>query len=67
MRRAVVCFSMYSDMSRRMRLSSESKSCWANALAVSVLPTPVGPKEDERADGTVWVGEARAGSDGWRR
>ena len=37
--------SMYSDMSRRIIFSSLSKSCAARALAVSVLPTPVGPRK----------------------
>ena len=37
--------SMYSDMSSRTILSSLSKSCAAKALAVSVLPTPVGPRK----------------------
>lgn len=42
--RATECFSMYSDMSRRMRLSSLSNRASARALASSVLPTPVGPR-----------------------
>mmetsp|Transcript_34891 Transcript_34891/g.108534 ORF Transcript_34891/g.108534 Transcript_34891/m.108534 type:complete len:228 (+) Transcript_34891:1135-1818(+) len=37
------CFSMYSDMSRRIILESLSKSSVAKAFANSVLPTPVGP------------------------
>src|SRR6186713_3316065 len=42
--RETECFSMYSDISRRMRLASESKSCSASVFASSVLPTPVGPR-----------------------
>src|SRR5512138_3697625 len=40
MRRDTVCFSMYSDMSKRM--NSTPSTC-ASCLASSVLPTPVGP------------------------
>ena len=41
-----------------MAWSSSNRNA-ARARAVSVLPTPVGTEEDERADGTVRVGEAR--------
>ena len=37
------CFSMYSDMSRRIIESSLPKSTEDNARQSSVLPTPVGP------------------------
>ena len=40
---ATACFSMYSDMSKRIILSAEPKSSIANCLESSVLPTPVGP------------------------
>ena len=36
---------MYSDMSILIRFLSSSKSVSVSALAVSVLPTPVGPKK----------------------
>ena len=45
MRRATACFSMYSDMSMRTMASSSSKRNSARARAVSVLPTPVGPRK----------------------
>ena len=38
-------FSMYSDISMRIRYSSEPKTSAARARASSVLPTPVGPKK----------------------
>ena len=41
MRRLTVCFSMYSDMSKR---SSSMPMRSASCLATSVLPTPVGPE-----------------------
>ena len=44
MSRATVCFSIYSDISRRTRFASSSNKVWAKALANSVFPTPVGPK-----------------------
>src|SRR5881392_1644319 len=43
--RATACFSMYSDMSRRIIARSSSNMNSANARAVSVLPTPVGPRK----------------------
>mmetsp|Transcript_104925 Transcript_104925/g.301992 ORF Transcript_104925/g.301992 Transcript_104925/m.301992 type:complete len:268 (+) Transcript_104925:45-848(+) len=43
MSRDTECFSMYSDMSRRIIFVSLSNSSAAKALAISVLPTPVGP------------------------
>ena len=45
MRRATACFSMYSDMSMRTMAASSSKRNSARARAVSVLPTPVGPRK----------------------
>ena len=45
MSRATACFSMYSDMSMRIIACSSSKRNSASALAVSVLPTPVGPRK----------------------
>ena len=44
-------------------LSSESNSDSASARASSVLPTPVGPEEDERADRALRVLDARARAD----
>ena len=43
-KRLTECFSMYSLMSIRTMLRSSSNKLRANALASSVLPTPVGPK-----------------------
>ena len=40
-----MCFSIYSDMSKRMRASSLPKRAAASALQSSVLPTPVGPRK----------------------
>src|SRR5579863_10475849 len=45
MRRATACFSMYSLMSMRTMACSSSKRNSASARAVSVLPTPVGPRK----------------------
>ena len=44
-------------------LSSESNSASASARESSVLPTPVGPEEDERADRPPRVLDPRAGAD----
>src|SRR6476659_4347933 len=44
MSRATACFSMYSDMSMRTMACSSSKRNSASARAVSVFPTPVGPR-----------------------
>ena len=42
--------------------SSVSNRAAASVLASSVFPTPVGPEEDERPDGTLRVLDARAGA-----
>ena len=44
-------------------LSSSSKSVAASARASSVLPTPVGPEEEEGADGALGVLDAGPGPD----
>ena len=44
MRRETENFSMYSVMSMRTMLRSSSNRLSASALASSVLPTPVGPR-----------------------
>lgn len=44
MRRETACFSMYSDISILMMFFSVSKRNSARALASSVFPTPVGPR-----------------------
>ena len=44
-RRATVCFSMYSLMSRRTIARSSSNMNSASAFASSVFPTPVGPRK----------------------
>ena len=49
------CFSMYSDMSKRISAWSLPNRKLASARASSVLPTPVGPEEHEAADRTVRV------------
>ena len=46
---------MYSDMSMRTIASCVSNMNSASARASSVLPTPVGPEEEERADRAVGV------------
>src|SRR5260370_1294530 len=43
--RATACFSMYSDMSSRTMAFSSSNRNSARARAVSVFPTPVGPRK----------------------
>ena len=50
-------FSMYSDISIRTILDSSSNSCCANALATSVLPTPVGPRNMKEPNGrfSSWI------------
>src|ERR1043165_6208489 len=53
--RATECFSMYSDMSRRIIARSSSNRNSASARAVSVFPTPVGPRKMKGAGGTVGV------------
>ena len=45
MSRATACFSMYSLMSRRIIAASSSNRNSASARAVSVFPTPVGPRK----------------------
>ena len=42
--RDTVCFSIYSDISKRIMADSSPKIASANERANSVLPTPVGPK-----------------------
>ena len=53
MSRLTVCFSMYSDMSSWMRAASSPKRNSARALAVSVLPTPDGPRKMNEPDGRL--------------
>ena len=53
---------MYSLMSMRVMASSSSNMNSARARASSVLPTPVGPEEQERADRPVRILEAGAGA-----
>ena len=48
-------FSMYSLISMRISDSSESNMNRARIFASWVLPTPVGPRENERADGFVGI------------
>ncbi len=43
--RLTECFSMYSDMSRRVTACSSSNRKAASVLVSSVLPTPVGPRK----------------------
>mmetsp|Transcript_30329 Transcript_30329/g.75348 ORF Transcript_30329/g.75348 Transcript_30329/m.75348 type:complete len:441 (-) Transcript_30329:1174-2496(-) len=53
MSRATECFSMYSLMSRRMSAPSVLNRYAAKALASSVLPTPVGPRNMKDATGPL--------------
>ena len=61
-RRETENFSPYSLMSMRTRAFSSSNRYSASALASSVLPTPVGPEEQERAGRPVGVGDAGPGA-----
>src|SRR5206468_372139 len=45
------CFSMYSDMSKRIRLRSLPKRKAARLRATSVFPTPVGPRNMKEPTG----------------
>ena len=45
------CFSMYSDMSKRISAWSLPKRKFASARASSVLPTPVGPRNTKLPTG----------------
>ena len=56
-KRETLCFSMYSDISIRTICRSSSNSCSAKALATSVLPTPVGPKNIKEPIGrfSSWI------------
>src|SRR5437868_1351166 len=47
------CFSMYSDISKRIKARSEPKRNSANDRATSVLPTPVGPKKRNEPTGRL--------------
>jgi len=48
------CFSMYSDISKRMSALGRSRiKMGARVAGHLVLPTPVGPEEQEAADGPV--------------
>ncbi len=51
---------MYSHMSMRISASGSSKRNCASTRASSVLPTPVGPEEDEGADRPARVAQAGA-------
>ena len=64
-----MCFSMNSLMSMRTIAFSSSNSTSASALHSSVLPTPVGPQKDERADRPIADPAGRCGCGGrrWRR
>ena len=61
MRRATECFSWYSLMSIRTIARGSSNRNSASDRASSVLPTPVGPEEQERPDRPVGVGQAGPG------
>src|SRR6202008_1050537 len=64
--RATACFSMYSDMSSRIIARSSSNKNSASARAVSVLPTPVGPRKMNEPKGTLRTLKAGAcSSDGF--
>ena len=56
------CFSMNSDISKRISDFSLPKRNWASVRAISVFPTPVGPKEEEAEPiGRRWIFEPRPG------
>ena len=55
MRRDTVCRSMYSDISIRIMAFSSPNMASARDLHSSVLPTPVGPRNRNAADGTLGV------------
>ena len=57
-----MCFSMYSDMSRVISDVSSPNRNSASVLASSVLPTPDGAEEDERAARALRVLEAGPGA-----
>mmetsp|Transcript_11213 Transcript_11213/g.31354 ORF Transcript_11213/g.31354 Transcript_11213/m.31354 type:complete len:282 (+) Transcript_11213:304-1149(+) len=58
-----VCFSMYSDMSMRTMAASVLNMYSASALASSVFPTPVGPRNMNEAIGLL--GSDRPARDLW--
>ena len=60
MSRATACRSPYSLMSSRTIARSSSNRNSASARASSVLPTPVGPEEQERSDRPPLVAEPGA-------
>ena len=68
MSRATACFSMYSDMSMRTIALSSSKRNSASAFAVSVLPTPVGPRKRKLPMGRFgsWSPLRARGARRWR-
>ena len=53
MSRLTVCFSMYSDMSSWIRASSSPNKNSASDLAVSVFPTPDGPRKMNEPEGRL--------------
>src|SRR5216110_1994704 len=60
--RDTACFSMYSDMSMRTMLCSSSNRNSASARAVSVLPTPVGPRKMNEPIGSfIFLGPTGVG------
>mmetsp|Transcript_19181 Transcript_19181/g.48752 ORF Transcript_19181/g.48752 Transcript_19181/m.48752 type:complete len:312 (-) Transcript_19181:1570-2505(-) len=63
MSRLTACFSMYSLMSSRTSASSLLNRYAASALASSVLPTPVGPRNMKDAMGPL--GSARSARERW--
>ena len=60
MRRETENFSMYSLMSMRTMFFSSSNRACASALASSVLPTPVGPRNRKEPMGRFGSLDARA-------
>ena len=53
MSRETLCFSIYSDISKRISAFSLSKRLAARALASSVLPTPDGPENINEPTGRL--------------
>ena len=59
-RRETACFSIYSDMSKRVSCLFVVEQASASALAISVLPTPEGPRNMKAACGVLVAPADRA-------
>ncbi len=52
-KRCTASWSLYSDMSNRIKASGDPNMAWASCLAVSVLPVPGMPKNRNELMGLV--------------